>query len=189
MEQFSVLGNQQERREGAIRLAAFFEGEGSFIVTYTDRKNGHSNCAPVIRMGNCDPRTVEEMQRILNLHNIGSYVYLQKKYKPGHAQCAVLSIAGFKRCSSFLEAFGEFFFARKSGNIKLWQKYFPLLAKEHLVRNTRAGANLKWRAIAKEFSNANKELNRLGISRFLNDYTPNAIKSEDIVSSDDESVS
>ena len=180
MEQSPVLDNQQERRETAIRLAAFFEGEGTFIVSVYDKKN-FVNCTPNIRLGNCDPGALDEMGRILKLHGVGYYVYLQKNYNDEkHAQCGVLNIAGCKRVKTFLDEFGDYFFARKRANIKLFRKFLPLLLDSHGSRAPKE-AHLERQKVVHAFKAANQELNRVGISRFLIDYTPDALASEDIV--------
>jgi hypothetical protein len=173
MEQHSELDNQQERRETAIRLAAFFEGEGTFIVSLYQSKQGWLHCTPVIRVGNCDPEALGEISRILKLHNVGHRFYAQKKYSEGHAQVAVIGIEGFKRVTKFLDCFGDYFFGRKRANVKLFRKYCTLLMS--LPRTKKRQPNLEKHKLADEFRAANKQLNRLGVSRFLIDYTPDAI--------------
>ncbi len=126
MEQCEGLENQQERRETAIRLAAFFEGEGCFVVSVYDKK-GWVPCTPCIRLGNCDPQALDEMSRILKLHGVGHRVFVQKKYSEKHAQVAVIGIEGWKRVRRFLECFGDFFFGRKRANVKLFRKYMLLI--------------------------------------------------------------
>lgn len=173
MEQHLELDNQQERREAAIRLAAFFEGEGSFIVS-TYQKGNWLICTPVIRLGNCDPDAIYEMGRILKLFNVGYRIYLQTKYKENHAQCAVLGIEGCKRVQAFLETFGDFFFGRKRNNVRLFKKYIPIILGLHRDRQQK-----DYRIqMVNEFRAANAELNRLGVSRFLIDYTPNALEAK-----------
>jgi hypothetical protein len=176
MEQRVGLDNQQERRETAIRLAAFYEGEGTFIVSHYLTKQGWHHCTPVIRLGNCDPAAVEEVSRILTLHNVGHRIYLQKKYSPNHAQVAVIGVEGCKRVVTFLEEFGDYFFGRKRANVKLFRKYLPLLMGKKAVKNSPKEARDARTALVQEFTQANKELNRLGVSRFLIDYTPDAIQ-------------
>lgn len=177
MEQNLGLDNQQERRETAIRLAAFYEGEGTFVVSLYERHDKSVQLTPVINLGNCDPQALEEMVRILEIHNVGHRIWIQKKYSEKHAQMAVLSVSGYKRISSFLEAFGDFFFGRKRANVKLFKKYLPLLTQQ---RPPSKGVKFQEdrdqvRKVMYEFRDANKELNRLGVSRFLIDYTPSAI--------------
>lgn len=180
MEQRSGLDNQQERRESAIRLGAFFEGEGTFIVSVLERKNWVS-CTPNIRLGNCDPDAIDEMSRILKLHDVGHYIYLQKNFNlDKHAQVAVINISGYKRVIKFLDCFGDFFFGRKRANVKLFRKYLPLLLDRPGSRAPME-LHLERRKLYYQFRDANKQLNRLGVSRFLIDYTPDALKSEDIV--------
>lgn len=180
MEQSPVLDNQQERREAAIRLGAFFEGEGTFIVSVYDRK-GSVQCTPNIRLGNCDPDSITEISRILNLFEVGHYIYLQKNYYgERHAQMAVINISGYKRVEKFLSYFGDFFFGRKRSNVKLFRKYLPLLLEGPGSRAAKE-EHQKRQKIVYEFRDANKDLNRLGISRFLIDYTPNTLSGEDIV--------
>jgi len=180
MEQSPVLDNQQERRETAIRLAAFFEGEGTFVVSVYDKKN-FVNCTPNIRLGNCDPDALEEMGRILKLHGVGYYIYLQKNYDDEkHAQVGVLNISGCKRVIKFLEAFGDYFFARKRANVKLFRKFIPLLMDRPGSRAPKE-VHLERHKMVYSFKQANQELNRLGVSRFLIDYTPNTLQGEDIV--------
>jgi len=171
MEQPLELGNQQERREAAIRLGSFFEGEGTFIVSvYTRGKC--LQMTPVIRMGNCDPDTIREMSRILKMHDVGHRIYQQKKYSERHAVVGVLGVEGYKRVNKFLAAFGDFFFGRKRANVKLFRKYLPVLAYTH---DQSPEAMERRRGLVEEFRQANRELNRLGVSRFLIDYTPDAL--------------
>ena len=178
MEKSPELDNQQERREAAIRLAAFFEGEGTFIVSVF-RKSTFYHCTPVIRVGNCDPKALKEMIRILDMFQVGHRVFVSRKYSDKHAQVAVLGIEGFKRVGKFLDHFGDFFFGRKQTNVALFRKYLPLIMlKNHRIPEERVVREV----LVTEFRSSNMELNKLGVSRFLNDYTPSTQKSsEDIV--------
>lgn len=187
MEQRSGLDNQQERREKAFRLAAFYVGEGTFIVNCHTQAKGWIHCTPCIRVGNCDPDALDEIQMILNEAQVGFRIYVPPVYKTEHASHAVVSVDGFKRCAQFVNAFGDFFFGKKVKNVELFREYIPrILNMSWRDKNT----NGERRELIADFVLQNKALNQKGISRILNDYTLNiSERDEDIVSSAHESCS
>lgn len=187
MEQSSGLDNQQERREAAIRLSSFYEGEGTFVIMHQHNSKGWIHCVPAVRVTNADPLSLEEMIKILDSFQVGHREYKQKRYSENHAQTMTVSVEGFKRCQSFVNAFGDFFFGKKRRNVELYREYLPLIsACNHRVKEE----NVYRRKYITSFVEQNHALNKTGISRILNDYTLDTVLTrDDIVSSAIESCS
>lgn len=103
----SEIGNQQERRDASIYLAAMIQGEGSVMcyVNYGGGRNRNSfSVAARVVIYNGDLAVVNELQRYCKILEAGEYRYGRDPIHGGYQRIhvATIMISGYKRLARFL---------------------------------------------------------------------------------------